>query len=112
MIFKTNNSDKEITTSILASEISKFKNSMIFVDEAKKNASDKRYMQIADVYEKYEKYLIENNLVDFDDLLLLTFKILDNNELSKKVANPNLRSDAIISLKGELTGISQKGYEI
>ena len=80
MIFKTNDSDKEITTSILASEISKFKNSMIFVDEAKKNASDKRYMQIADVYKKYEKYLIENNLVDFDDLLLLTFKILDNNE--------------------------------
>ena len=36
MIFKTSDSDKEITTSILASEISKFKNSMIFVDEAKK----------------------------------------------------------------------------
>ena len=40
------------------------------------------------------------------------YNILGNKELSKKVASPDLRSDAIISLKSELTGISQKGYEI
>ena len=33
-------------------------------------------------------------------------------ELSKKIANPGLRSKTIIALKNELTGISQKGYEI
>ena len=46
------------------------------------------------------------------NLISKIYNILGNKELSKKVANPDLRSDAIISLKSELTGISQKGYEI
>ena len=46
------------------------------------------------------------------NLISKIYKILGNNELSKKVANPKLRSEAIISLKSELTGISQKGYDI
>jgi DNA helicase II / ATP-dependent DNA helicase PcrA len=70
--------DKETTTSLLASEISKFKNSTMSVPEAKASAQDKLYSKIADVYEKYENYLEENNLVDFDDLLLLTFRILED----------------------------------
>ena len=70
--------DKETTTSTLASEISKFKNSTMSVPEAKASAQDKLYSKIADVYEKYENYLLENNLVDFDDLLLLTYRILDD----------------------------------
>ena len=45
-------------------------------------------------------------------LISKIYNILGNKELSKKVASPDLRSDAIISLKSELTGISQKGYEI
>ena len=80
--------DKEITTAILASEISKFKNSIISVDEAQLSAQDKLSTQIAKVYGQYEYYLIENNLVDFDDLLLLTYRILDNNkELAKVTSN-------------------------
>ena len=46
------------------------------------------------------------------NLISKIYNILGNKELSIKVANPDLRSDAIISLKSELTGISQKGYEI
>ena len=46
------------------------------------------------------------------NLISKIYNILGNKELSKKVANADLRSDAIISLKSELTGISQKGYEI
>ena len=46
------------------------------------------------------------------NLISKIYKILGNKELSKKVANSDLRSAAIISLKSELTGISQKGYEI
>ena len=52
----------------------------------------------------------ENNKIY--DLISEIYNILGNKKLSKKVANPDLRSDAIISLKSELTGISQKGYEI
>ena len=46
------------------------------------------------------------------NLITKIYYILGNKELSKKVANSKLRSDAIISLKSELTGISQKGYEV
>lgn len=72
--------DKEITTSVLAAEISKFKNSIMSIEEAKASAQDKYHTTIANIYEKYENYLFENNLVDFDDLLLLTYKILEENK--------------------------------
>ena len=72
--------NKELTTALVASEISKYKNSIITPEMAKKAAELKLYQQIADVYEKYENYLRENNLVDFDDLLLLPYKILSENE--------------------------------
>ena len=42
------------------------------------------------------------------DLISKIYEDLGNKELSKKIANPNLRLDAINSLKSELTGISQK----
>ena len=42
------------------------------------------------------------------NLISKIYEDLGNKELSKKIANPNLRLDAINSLKSELTGISQK----
>ena len=41
------------------------------------------------------------------NLIAKIYNFLGNKELSKKIANPDLRSAAIISLKKELTGISQ-----
>ena len=79
--------DKEITTSLLVSEISKYKNTLLSPNEAKSAAQLKLYQQIADIYEKYEAYLLKNNLVDFDDLLLLPYKILEKNEnLAKEIS--------------------------
>ena len=72
--------EKDITTSLLVSEISKYKNTLITPSEAKAGAELKLYQQIADVYEKYEAYLEKNNLVDFDDLILLPYLILKNND--------------------------------
>jgi len=80
--------DKETTTSILANEISKFKNSTMTPQQVKDTSQDKLYAKIADVYEKYEAYLIKNNLVDFDDLLLLTYKILNENpKIAEETSN-------------------------
>ena len=42
------------------------------------------------------------------DLISKIYEDLGNKELSKKIANPNLRLNAINSLKSELTDISQK----
>ena len=72
--------NSELPLQLLASEISRYKNSLISPDEAYKQAEFFNYQQIAKVYEEYELYLKENNLVDFDDLLALTYKILDSNE--------------------------------
>ena len=81
IIKKINN---EIPTPLIASEISRYKNSLLTPDDAYKQAEIFNYQQIAKVYEEYEAYLLENNLVDFDDLIGLTYKLLEENpELAK-----------------------------
>lgn len=74
------NIEKELTTSMVASEISRYKNSLISPQSAASAAEHEMYKKIADIYDKYENYLLENNLVDFDDLLLLPYKILEQNQ--------------------------------
>jgi DNA helicase-2/ATP-dependent DNA helicase PcrA len=74
-IIKKINSD--IAIPLVASEISRYKNSLLTPDEAYKQAEFFNYQQIAKIYEEYEEYLKENNLVDFDDLIALTYKLLD-----------------------------------
>jgi hypothetical protein len=41
-------------------------------------------------------------------LIAKIYNILENKELSKKISNPNLRLQAVNSLKGELSGIYRK----
>ncbi|MGB3962759.1 MAG: UvrD-helicase domain-containing protein [Sulfurimonas sp.] len=69
----------ELATPLIASEISRYKNSLLSPDDAYKQAEFFNYQQIAKVYEAYETYLHENNLVDFDDLIALTYKLLKEN---------------------------------
>jgi len=71
--------NSELPTPLVASEISRYKNSLMTPDDAYKQAELFNYKQIAEVYREYEKYLNENNLVDFDDLIALTYKLLDEN---------------------------------
>lgn len=79
--------NKEIPSALLASEVSKYKNSLMSPSEVKATAQLKLYQEIAQIYEDYESYLEKNNLVDFDDLLLLPYKILKNNEnLAKQIS--------------------------
>ena len=42
------------------------------------------------------------------NLIAKIYNFLGNKELSKKIANPDFRLEAVNSLKKELTGISQK----
>ena len=84
-IIKKINSD--IATPLIASEISRYKNSLMSPDDAYKQAEILLYQQIAQVYEEYEKYLLENNLVDFDDLIALTYKLLDEHpQLAQQIS--------------------------
>lgn len=72
--------NSEIPTPLIASEISRYKSSLLSPDDAYRQSELFNYQQIAKVYEEYEAYLLENNLVDFDDLIALTYKLLDENE--------------------------------
>jgi len=77
----------ELPPALLSSEISNFKNALISPAEALGSASAKTERLIGSAYEKYEKYLISNNVVDFDDLLVLPYKILaKDGELCEKVS--------------------------
>ena len=70
----------DMPVGLVASEISRYKNSLIDPKLAWEKAEQPNYKKIAQTYEQYEKYIEENNLVDFDDLLVLPYKILEANE--------------------------------
>lgn len=70
----------DMPVGLVANEISKYKNSLISPSFAWEKAELPNYKKIAQIYENYEKYIEENNLVDFDDLLALPYRILDENE--------------------------------
>ena len=77
----------ELPTPLIASEISRYKNSLMTPDDAYKQAELFNYKQIAEIYGEYEKHLKEKNLVDFDDLIALTYKLLDENpELALEIS--------------------------
>ena len=83
---------KQISTDLppnfMSKEISRYKNSFLTPDEVYALANDSNYKKMAHIYDKYQKYLLDNNLVDFDDLLLLTYKILnENSDLAKEVSD-------------------------
>ncbi len=78
----------ELPPNYMSKEISRYKNSFLSPDEVYALANDTNYKKMAHIYDKYQNYLIENNLVDFDDLLLLTYKILDeNDDLADETSN-------------------------
>ena len=77
-IAKENSIDLNI--SFISSEISKYKNSILTPNDINKRAELPDYKKIAKVYENYQKEIIENNLVDFDDLLMLTYQILKQDD--------------------------------
>jgi len=81
-IAKTHNIDLNI--SFISSEISKYKNTLLSAEEVEKKAELADYKKLAIIYKEYEAEIIENNLVDFDDLLMLTYQILANNEALRK----------------------------
>ncbi|SHO80693.1 ATP-dependent DNA helicase UvrD/PcrA/Rep, epsilon proteobacterial type 2 [hydrothermal vent metagenome] len=85
-IIKDMNIDLDI--GFINNEISKYKNSLISVEIAKESAELLQYKKLAVVYERYQKTIIDNNLVDFDDLLMLPYQILkSDDELRIEISN-------------------------
>ena len=77
-----NISDKMLPLSprSVLSEISSAKESSCGVDEyARLSADDYRKQLIAKIYSLYQKRLFESNSVDFDDIILLTVRLFEEN---------------------------------
>lgn len=81
----------DLNISFIGSEISKYKNTLLNPEEVIEKAELPDYKKIAGIYKAYEANIVENNLVDFDDLLMLTYKILDENPALKKETSKHYR---------------------
>jgi len=71
--------DKRFPPRAMAAGISGAKNKLLGPAEYQKQAFDYYEHSVARVYELYQKKLRANNALDFDDLLVLTVKILEEN---------------------------------
>lgn len=71
--------EKKFTPNSILSNISKAKEQEIGPREFEENAGDFRDETVAKVYRGYERILIRNNAMDFDDLILNTVRLLKEN---------------------------------
>ena len=75
--------EKNIPPRMVTSYISSLKDDMVSAREFLGNAeniNDIRKKQIGDIYMEYQKRLLEANALDFDDLILLTVRLLSEHE--------------------------------
>ncbi len=71
----------DLSVGTILSEISLAKNNLIGVEEFRTlYESDKTMIKVANIYESYEKEKAKKYLLDFDDLLLETYFLLNNND--------------------------------
>ena len=78
-IKKLNIDDKIYQPKLVKSVISNAKNKMQDAYTFATFARDFKSQKIASIYEEYENMLNNNNAIDFDDMLMLTVKLLDHN---------------------------------
>lgn len=76
---KLNLDDKIYQPKLVKSVISNAKNKMQDAYTFATFARDFKSQKIAQIYEEYENTLNNNNAIDFDDMLMLTVKLLDHN---------------------------------
>ncbi len=76
--------EKKIKARAVANRISYCKNHDISIDEFKKSAKSDTEKIYARCFEEYEDRMFKNNAIDFDDMLLLTVRVLKENENVRK----------------------------
>ena len=71
--------EKRFPLPTIISNISNAKNALLLPDAYAREASGYYEQQVAKIYDAYQKKLQANNAVDFDDLLLLALRLLQEN---------------------------------
>tara|TARA_B100000941_G_scaffold290873_1_gene275482 strand:+ start:279 stop:2429 length:2151 start_codon:yes stop_codon:yes gene_type:complete len=90
-IIKRQNYDlQQFSPSAVNSYISKLKNSMLYPNDLLRQEENFFEKRLSLIYDEYQKQLKVNNAVDFDDLILLTIKLFENdittlNKYQKKI---------------------------
>ena len=79
-IKKLNIDDKVFAPKLVKAAISNAKSKMQDAYTFSTRARDYRSQKIAEIYYEYEKQLMANNAIDFDDMLLLTVNLLSTNK--------------------------------
>lgn len=72
--------EKQFQPNSILATISNAKNALQGVYDFKRAASTFHEQKVAEIYELYQQKLRNNNALDFDDLLMLSVQLLDNNE--------------------------------
>jgi DNA helicase-2/ATP-dependent DNA helicase PcrA len=70
----------DLDVGLIASEISKYKNNLLTPEDLFIKSDIKLFDNIVNIYKIYQEQIISNNLVDFDDLLMLPYLILKNSK--------------------------------
>ena len=71
--------EKRLSPKAVANEISRAKD-RLEGEEAFKSSRDPRARDISEIYRLYTKKMLENNAVDFDDIIVKTVDLLKNNQ--------------------------------
>ncbi|MBS4760314.1 MAG: exodeoxyribonuclease V subunit gamma [Clostridium sp.] len=79
-IKKLNLDEKVYAPKLVKAAISNAKSKMQDAYTFSTRARDYRTQKISEIYDEYEKQLMANNAIDFDDMLLLTVNLLSTNE--------------------------------
>lgn len=83
--------DKKVKARATINHISYCKNHDISIDEYKKSARSDMEKIYARCFEEYEKVMFKNNALDFDDMLLLTVRVLKTNEKARKTLSSKFK---------------------
>lgn len=83
--------DKKVKARAAANHISYCKNHGISLDDYKKSAKGDMERIYARCFEEYESRMFKNNALDFDDMLLLTVKVLKTNDAARELLSSKFK---------------------
>ncbi len=112
--------DKTFPPRYVLSIISKEKDKMVTPDQLMERAEaqkDQKFLHIAKAYKKYQTRLKDNNAVDFDDIIALTVRLLQEHEDVRRYYQKKFRYVLVDEYQDTnhmqflLTGLLSGGYE-
>jgi len=112
--------DKTFPPRYILSIISREKDKMVSPDQMLERAEaqkDQKFLHIAKAYKKYQTRLKDNNAVDFDDIIALTVRLLQEHEDVRKYYQKKFRYVLVDEYQDTnhmqflLTGLLSGGYE-